>query len=73
MVDFFNLDDVNDRDWDVNIDRDVDIVYFVKAERGDFLVVVLLVLKKDQGNSPTSTLVDKVSWGTWLDFAHLHE
>ena len=50
MVDFFNLDDVNDRDWDVNIDRDVDIVYFVKAERGDFLVVVLLVLKKDQGN-----------------------
>ena len=39
MVDFGNLDDVDDRHGDVDVDREVDIVYFVKAKRCDLLVV----------------------------------
>ena len=43
MVDFFYLDDVNDRHRDVDVHRDVQIVHFVKTEGGYFLVVVVLV------------------------------
>ena len=43
MVDFFYLDDVNDRHRDVDVHGDVQIVHFVKTEGGYFLVVVVLV------------------------------
>ena len=43
MVHLFNLDDVNDRHGDVDVDRDVDTVHFVKAEWCNFLVVIVLL------------------------------
>ena len=43
MVDFFYLDDVNDRHRDVDVHGDIKIVHFVKTEGGYFLVVVVLV------------------------------
>ena len=42
MVDFGNLDDVDDRHGDVDVNGEVDIVHFVKAERCDLLVVIVL-------------------------------
>ena len=42
MVDLFNLDNVNDGHGDIDVDRDIDIVHFVKAEWRNLLVVVLL-------------------------------
>ena len=48
-----DLDDVDDDDDDVdhphrhiNVYRDVDVLFFVKAERGDLLVVIVLYIKK---------------------------
>ena len=46
VVYFCDLDYVDDRHRDVDVDRDVDIVHFVKAERRDLLVVVVLVFSK---------------------------
>ena len=42
MVHLFNFDEVNDRHWDVDVDGDVDIVHFVKAEGRNLLVVIIL-------------------------------
>ena len=42
MVHLFNLDNVNDRHRDVDVDRDVDILHFVKGERCDLFVVIVL-------------------------------
>ena len=46
-------DDVDDDDDDVdhphphiNVYRDVDVLFFVKAERGDLLVVIVLYIKQ---------------------------
>ena len=45
VVHLFNLDNVNDRHGDVDVDRDVDTVHFVKAEWCNFLVVIVLLGK----------------------------
>ena len=42
MVHFLYLDYVNDRHGDVDVNRDVQVVHFVKTERGYFLVVIVL-------------------------------
>ena len=42
MVHFLYLDDVNDRHGHVDVNRDVQVVHFVKTERGYFLVVIVL-------------------------------
>ena len=42
VVDFLDLDHVNDRHWHIDVDRDIDILLFVKAERSNLLVVVVL-------------------------------
>ena len=46
VVHFCDLDDVDDRHGDVDVDRDVDIVHFVKAEGSNLLVVVVLGFSK---------------------------
>ena len=46
MVNLFDFDEVDDRHGDVDIDRDVDVVHFVKAERCNLLVVVVLFFKE---------------------------
>ena len=46
VVHFCDLDDVNERHGHVDVDRDVDIVHFVKAEGRDLLVVVVLGFSK---------------------------
>ena len=43
MVHLLDLDDVNDRHGHIDVNRDVEVVHFVKTERGYFLVVVVLV------------------------------
>ena len=45
MVHLLDLDDVDDRHGHVDVDRDVDVVHFVKAERSNLLVVVVLYVK----------------------------
>ena len=40
-----NLDDVNHRHGYIDVDRDIHIVDLVKAERSNFLVVIVLDLK----------------------------
>ena len=42
MVHFLYLDDVNDRHGHVDVNRDVQVVHFIKTERGYFLVVIVL-------------------------------
>ena len=42
MVHFLYLDYVNDRHGDVDVNRDVQVVHFIKTERGYFLVVIVL-------------------------------
>ena len=46
VVHFCDLDDVDDGHGDVDVDRDVDVVHFVKAEGRDLLVVVVLGFSK---------------------------
>ena len=46
MVDFLDLYDVYDRHGHIDVDRNVQVVLFVKTERGYFLVVVVLGAKK---------------------------
>ena len=51
MVDLFNFNEINDGHGNVDIDGDVDVVHFVKGERCNLLVVVLLLVKEeDQRN-----------------------
>ena len=45
MVDLFNFDEVDDRHRDVDVDRDVEVLHLVKAERRNLLVVVVLLSK----------------------------
>ena len=45
MVDLFNFDEVDDGHRDVDVDRDVEVVHLVKAERRNLLVVVVLLSK----------------------------
>ena len=45
MADLCNVDDVNHRHGRIYIHRDVHIVDLVKAERSNFLVVIVLDLK----------------------------
>ena len=42
MVNFLDLYDVYDRHGHIDVDRNVQVVLFVKTERGYFLVVVVL-------------------------------
>ena len=42
VVYFCDLDDVDDWHGDIDVDRDVDVVHFVKAEGSNLLVVVVL-------------------------------
>ena len=49
VVHFCDLDDVDDRHGDIDVDRDVDIVHFVKAEGSNLLVVVVLGFSKGLG------------------------
>ena len=42
MVHLLYLYDVNDRHRHIDVDRDVQVVHFVKTERGYFLVVIIL-------------------------------
>ena len=42
VVHFCDLDDVDDRHGDIDVNWDVDVVHFVKAEGRDLLVVVVL-------------------------------
>ena len=42
MVHLFNFDNINDRHGDVDVDGDVNIVHFVKAEGRYLLVVIVL-------------------------------
>ena len=42
MVHLFNFNNVNDRHGDVDVDGDVDVVHFVKAEGCNLLVVIVL-------------------------------
>ena len=42
VVYFCDLDDVDDRHGDIDVNWDVDVVHFVKAEGCDLLVVVVL-------------------------------
>ena len=42
MVDLFNFDEVDDGHRHVDVHRDVQVVHFVKTERGYFLVVIIL-------------------------------
>ena len=42
MVHLLDLDDVNDRHGHIDVNRDVEVVHFVKTERGYFLVVIVL-------------------------------
>ena len=46
MVDLFNFDEVDDGHRHVDVHRDVQVVHFVKAERRNLLVVVVLFLRK---------------------------
>ena len=46
MVDFLDSQNVNDRDGDVDLDRDDCLQHLVKAEWGDLLVVVVLARRK---------------------------
>ena len=46
VVHFCDLDDVNDRHGDIDVDRDIDIFHFVKAEGRNLLVVVVLGFSK---------------------------
>ena len=46
MVNLFDFDEVDDRYGDVDIDRDVEVLHFVKAERCNLLVVIVLVFKE---------------------------
>ena len=46
MVNLFNFDEVDDGHRNVDVDRDVEILHFVKAEGRNLLVVVVLVFKK---------------------------
>ena len=39
-------DDVDHRHQHIDVYRDVDVLFFVKAERGDLLVVIVLHIKK---------------------------
>ena len=45
MVHLLYLYDVNDRHGHVYVDGDVDVVHFVKAERSNLLVVVVLYIQ----------------------------
>ena len=45
MVDLFNFDEVDDGHRDVDVDRDVEVLHLVKAERRNLLVVVVLLSK----------------------------
>ena len=46
MVNLFDFDEVDDRHGDVDIDRDVEVLHFVKTERCNLLVVIVLVFKE---------------------------
>ena len=46
VVYFCDLDDVDDRHGDIDVNWDVDVVHFVKAEGCDLLVVVVLSFSK---------------------------
>ena len=45
MVHLLYLYDVNDRHGHIYVDGDVDVVHFVKAERSNLLVVVVLYIQ----------------------------
>ena len=59
MVNLFNFDNINDRHGDVDVDGDVNVVHFVKAE-GRYLLVVIVL----EGDYLQKFL---------LEFTHLHE
>ena len=59
VVHFFNLDNINDRHGDIDVDGDVDTVHFVEAEWCNLLVVILLLRKM-------STIIGNLA-------THLHE
>ena len=50
VVHFLYLNDVNDRHGHIYVDGDVDVVHFVKAERSNLLVVVVLYIQLEGGN-----------------------
>ena len=45
VVHLLDFDDVNDRHGHIYVDGDVDVVHFVKAERSNLLVVVVLYIQ----------------------------
>ena len=68
VVHFCDLDDVDDWHGDVDVDRDVDVVHFVKAEGRDLLVVVVLGVHQGFRENLESARV----WRKSLMSAHFH-
>ena len=68
VVHFCDLDDVDDGHGDVDVDRDVDVVHFVKAEGRDLLVVVVLGVHQGFRENLESARV----WRKSLMSAHFH-